>query len=209
MTLKWSEEQIKFLADNYPKFGQGYCASKLDIAATVVKSKARYLGLRLLPKLERLCKSCSINTQTISRRSKLCDVCYIAAKRVEWKKYHIFKPKRPRSDELGRISKRFATTVRSRNRILYGTTNSDITEHDIRNLYNMQDGKCYYTNRPMKLTPSTARDPDLMSVDRIDSEKAYTMQNIVLSTWLVNKVKNDLNFEDFLELCKDVARNHP
>ena len=43
------------------------------------------------------------------------------------------------------------------------------------------------------------------SLDRIDSSKGYTPNNIQFTTWICNQAKNNLDEVDFIEMCKDVA----
>ena len=52
------------------------------------------------------------------------------------------------------------------------------------NLWNKQKGLCYYTNIPMQLTNEIV--PELVSIDRIDSLKGYTEDNIVLCCYIIN-----------------------
>ena len=77
-----------------------------------------------------------------------------------------------------------------------------ITTQDIIRQYEQQNGKCYYSGRP--LSPITG-DENIMSIDRINSSIGYTPENIVLCCWKINKMKNDFLVEDFISLCKDVC----
>jgi hypothetical protein len=46
-----------------------------------------------------------------------------------------------------------------------------------------------------------------LSVDRVDSSKGYTKDNVVLTTWEVNNCKQDLDLKDFAILCEKVLKN--
>lgn len=66
-------------------------------------------------------------------------------------------------------------------------------------LWNKQKGLCYYTNIPMVLSNDPC--PELVSIDRIDSNKGYTRDNIVLCCYIINSWKSsyDMNiFKNFL-----------
>ena len=68
-------------------------------------------------------------------------------------------------------------------------------------LYSKQGGKCYYTGVNMSFKKGT---PYTISVDRIDSSKHYTKDNIVLTTVNVNYFKNTLNDADFMLLLEQI-----
>lgn len=46
------------------------------------------------------------------------------------------------------------------------------------------------------------------SLDRIDSTKGYTMQNIQLVLWIVNRMKSDLNQFEFKNICYQIGENY-
>lgn len=46
------------------------------------------------------------------------------------------------------------------------------------------------------------------SLDRIDSNKGYTKHNIRLVAWIVNHCRGDLTDQDFIAMCKKVARRN-
>jgi hypothetical protein len=86
-----------------------------------------------------------------------------------------------------------------------------ITIEDAWNQWLIQNGKCAYTNLDLELYGcggiigtwpcGTA------SLDRIDSSKGYTIDNIQWVHKTVNKMKWDLSQEDFVNFCNLVTRN--
>lgn len=52
----------------------------------------------------------------------------------------------------------------------------DITQNDIRHLWDSQDGKCYYSGIPMNYDRNDWR----VSLERTDTQQGYTKKNIVL-----------------------------
>jgi len=74
----------------------------------------------------------------------------------------------------------------------------------IEELYNKQNGRCFYTDEPMNL--GYHRDKkDLyslnfhnISVDRINSKKGYTIENTVLCCWGINNMKQQLSVDELL-----------
>lgn len=86
----------------------------------------------------------------------------------------------------------------------------DITVEDIRELNDSQDGKCAFTGVPLNwdwLPPSRRRicPPDRVSLDRIDSSKGYVVDNIQLTTDIVNRCKGQYADSEFITMCKLVT----
>ena len=72
---------------------------------------------------------------------------------------------------------------------------------------------CYYTGKPMKIGRKLAvkgakkrhsTPPDLVSVDRFDSNIGYTKENIVFCRWDANNEKGAIT----IEMCKTIYRKH-
>lgn len=71
-------------------------------------------------------------------------------------------------------------------------------------LYGTQKGLCAYTGDILELNAGYST---TLSVDRVDSSKGYTKDNVVLTTWEVNNCKQDLDLKDFTTLCEKVLKN--
>lgn len=78
----------------------------------------------------------------------------------------------------------------------------DLTPEYLIELWEKQDGKCYYSGLPMTYNKY---DIHLVSIDRIDSNKGYTKDNVVLSCWAINSMKNSYTTEEFVGLCQAVV----
>ena len=63
---------------------------------------------------------------------------------------------------------------------------------------------CHYTKRELTYEPKCK---NTISLDRIDSSKGYTKDNIVFCCSDINFMKNDLNYNEFIENCKLVTAN--
>jgi len=69
----------------------------------------------------------------------------------------------------------------------------------IEELYKKQEGKCFYSGLDMTFE----RDGKyIMSVDRVDANKGYVKDNIVLCCSIINSMKNTLSTEEFLSIIK-------
>jgi hypothetical protein len=85
----------------------------------------------------------------------------------------------------------------------------ELTYLDIKNQYLKQGGLCFYSGQKIRM-PDKQIDCcniDIASIDRIDSSKHYTADNIVLVTKEINLFKSDKSQERFLYLCKLVYEN--
>lgn len=75
----------------------------------------------------------------------------------------------------------------------------EIDVNDIILLKKKQKNRCAYTGKKLKWVYDT---PYKASIDRIDSSKGYTVDNIQLVAKIVNQAKNDLDEKDFLDMIK-------
>ena len=78
----WSEDEIKFLEDNYPERGQEYCSKSLDRTARAVRDKARKLGIS--SNVSSLAKSKALQngeySKSLSKTDYTCLEDYISGK---------------------------------------------------------------------------------------------------------------------------------
>jgi hypothetical protein len=72
---------------------------------------------------------------------------------------------------------------------------------------------CYYTGKPMKIGRKLAvkgaekrhsTPPDLLSIDRFDTNIGYTKDNIVFCRWDANDIKGAIT----IELCKIIVKKY-
>lgn len=90
----------------------------------------------------------------------------------------------------------------------------NITSEDISDLYVEQQGACFITQ--VELThigyQNTGTNHTMnnwnISIDRIDSTKGYTKDNIQLLCGIVNRMKTDLTTNELLILCDKIYRNN-
>jgi len=75
-----------------------------------------------------------------------------------------------------------------------------ITVEDISRQYEAQGRKCALTGIPVFFGENA-------SVDRIDSDKHYTTDNIQILHKLVNIMKRDISQKDFISMCYSVVNN--
>ena len=88
-------------------------------------------------------------------------------------------------------------SARKRNQIF------DLTIQDIVDAWEQQYQICAYSGREMTLKHGEL---NTVSIERIDSKVGYTKENTILVCQAVNRMKSDFSYEEFYELCKDVAQ---
>lgn len=86
----------------------------------------------------------------------------------------------------------------------------DLTIEDLKSQYSRQNGKCFYTHKPLTLPENFLRifDPTVASIDRIDSTIGYLPQNIQFTTKMINIMKQTLSHQEFIQLCGEVIAIH-
>lgn len=77
-----------------------------------------------------------------------------------------------------------------------------LTVDDVVKCWNEQNGVCVYSGRKMTLN---AGELTTVSIERINSNEGYTPENTVLVCQAINRMKSNFEFNDFYELCRDVA----
>jgi hypothetical protein len=85
-----------------------------------------------------------------------------------------------------------------------------VTLADLKVMFEAQRGVCPYTGWQL-IHPTVARkrirQPQQASVDRKDSSKGYTKNNIEFVCYMANIAKNSFTAEQLREFCSAVARN--
>lgn len=69
-------------------------------------------------------------------------------------------------------------------------------------LWNKQKGLCNISKLPMSFLFRNDKNKYVVSVDRIDSSKGYTKDNVQLVCNIFNKMKLDLSMTEFTTFCK-------
>lgn len=75
----------------------------------------------------------------------------------------------------------------------------------LHDLWNKQDGKCALTGVTMGFIGQKWLSP---SIDRIDSDKGYTEDNVQWVCWRANDAKSNMKNDDFVTMCLAVAATY-
>ena len=102
-------------------------------------------------------------------------------------------------EELKFIGKRVSD---SKSRAKKKNIPHDVTKDDVAQMYMQSGGRCPYIKVPFILEKGNRYN---ISLDRIDSSKGYTKDNIMIICDWANKAKGTCTPAEFLELCERVA----
>lgn len=84
-------------------------------------------------------------------------------------------------------------------------TEFTITVETLESLLIKQDNKCYWTKVPLNLEINNEKYKyNAPSVDRLDNSKGYTPDNICITLWAVNRMRENLSVEDFTNLLNNI-----
>lgn len=75
---------------------------------------------------------------------------------------------------------------------------SDITKEFLKELFEKQNGLCYWFGIPLVPTAEN-RHPQKPSLDRVDGSKGYTQDNVVLACHAANMGRNSSTFQQFTD----------
>jgi hypothetical protein len=88
----------------------------------------------------------------------------------------------------------------------------NLTLESLKELWDKQNGKCVYSGLDMDIPENSKwetigdnKNPIQASVDRIDSSKGYTTDNIQFICMIANLAKSNFDEESFLQYCRAVA----
>lgn len=81
----------------------------------------------------------------------------------------------------------------------------NITIEEANDQFVKQNGKCVYTGVPLLFGRNLSKKSTTASLDRIDSSKGYSKDNVQWVHKDVNTLKEAFNHNRFVELCQKVA----
>jgi hypothetical protein len=134
----------------------------------------------------------------------VCKKCQLHKTNVTYSKFDSFILK-ILNDCKSRVKKKAA-----KGRIL----EMDIDKDFIIDMYNKKKGKCKITGNEMTFNAINEKDDDdschiinrnNISIDRIDSSKGYTKDNVRLICAIINSIRFNLGDDEFYEICNKVV----
>jgi len=87
-------------------------------------------------------------------------------------------------------------------------SSSNLTEKYLLELFEKQQGKCYWFNVPMSLDRIKGfKNPHLVTIDRLDNSKGYTKDNIVLACLTANLGRGNTPVEIWEQFVNQLKLN--
>jgi hypothetical protein len=96
--------------------------------------------------------------------------------------------------------------IRAKNSCKKRKLEFDLTYDFLLDLLKKQEYKCAITK--LELTNTNNYEYKTISIDRINSNFGYTKNNVHLVCWVVNQMKNDMSFGDFINWCNIIVKNN-
>lgn len=158
-------------------------------------TRIRSLNKDLLQEGKRYCSSCQKRKSIELFHGNICRECERTVEKIRYK----INSQNPTIEEVAKYK-----IKSSKERAKKIKKEFSLTEEDFLELYVKQNGRCYYTNESLGLLRGSE---DALSIDRIDSSKGYSKENCVLCLYRINLMKNDMQMEHFVKLCKLVTDN--
>jgi hypothetical protein len=156
--------------------------------------------------MEKKCEMCGeIDVDKFyPKRKNKCKKCILSKRNVRYqkmgeneKKIYSQKQKDWRSNNLIKYRVESAKHRAIRKNIIF-----ELNEEIVLQKYKEQNGNCYISKKPLLLKEN---DWYSLSLDRLDSNLGYTIENTILVTKFVNSSKNELSFNEYVKLLKEVC----
>ncbi len=136
-----------------------------------------------------------------TQRSSKCKECVLLITR-EYKRKKRLDPEHRKIEGLKQKERRVRLW---QNTLLHDSKHRKIehtlTVNDINEIFNEQNGLCYWFKIPL-IPSSNTKHPQQPSLDRLDRDKGYTKDNVVLCCYSANIGRNDNDVETWEKFLK-------
>ena len=147
------------------------------------------------------CKKCAINVAKEWAKSNP-DKRLVQCRIYEAKNKDAIKKRKKNKRESMTFDDRFQLLIKNaRARKEYVVS---VDAKYLQSVYESQEGLCAYTKLPLL---AIGNQLNTMSLDRVDSSKDYTEDNVQLVCVAINKMKLNYTEDQFIQLCQLVAQN--
>lgn len=140
------------------------------------------------------------NTFLHGNRGGLCREC----KNCQKERYYKERARLLEDDNLAWRYKLNQALKGTRRRSKIKDSYNDLDLEFLMYLWNKQNGKCAITGLDMTYKFYEGRVNTNVSVDRIDSSKGYTRDNVQLVCMAANQMKNDLSMDELVYMCEKI-----
>lgn len=95
----------------------------------------------------------------------------------------------------------------TKNRCIKNGREFEITVEQMVDLFEKQNGKCALTGMDLIIKMDKKNRHDTVSIDRIDSDKGYTLDNVQLICYAINRFKSNMPDNMFMEFISRLYTN--
>lgn len=67
-----------------------------------------------------------------------------------------------------------------------------------------QNGLCFYSGRKMSISGDYHTNLNAMTIDKVNPKLGYVEGNIVMCCRIFNAMKQNLNYDEFMNHCKEI-----
>ena len=155
--------------------------------------------------IHKQCKICGENKHIDefykSQRGFTCKVCTLKITR-DYKKQKRKNPEFRKTEGLKQKERRVRLW---QNTLIHDSkhrkTDNTLTINDINELYEKQNGLCFWFKIPL-IPSKKPKHPQQPSIDRLDRNKGYTKDNVVLCCYSANIGRNENDEQTWIEFLK-------
>jgi hypothetical protein len=158
------------------------------------------------------CGEININKFYLNNKS-ICKKCKLEKLKIKYKNLSDVDKKNKIKKQGIWISKNIikCRVLAAKHRSIRKNIDFDIDEEFISDLLKKQNYRCFYSNIILDISSIGSENNNInnntLSIDRIDSNKGYLKDNVVLVTGLINLMKNDLSDNEFRNIIKILYSN--
>jgi len=159
---------------------------------------------------QKICKICGETKSSDefyqSQRGKTCKICTLNITRNykrEKRKNSEFRKSEGQKQKERRLRLWQNTLIHdSKHRNCEHT----LTVQDINEIYDKQKGLCFWFNVPL-IPSEKSKHPQQPSIDRLDRNKGYTKENVVLCCYSANIGRNENDLETWKKFLETLKKN--
>lgn len=165
----------------------------------------------------RLCSNCSVIYDDISENfhikryfytNNIRHVAYSSSCKKCKSRYNLNYRSEIKKD-IVKYLKKFVSSIKSRANAI--DVPFDLDVEYLLSVLTKQEYKCHYTDRTLDFTLETySRNyphREYPSLDRITPSKGYVKGNVVWVLYYINRMKNDLSDDEFIDACSIILKN--
>lgn len=156
---------------------------------------------------QKKCSKCNIvkdeNEFYKTQRGNRCKGCILTVTK-EYKRKKRLDPEQRKKESIKQKERRYRLW---QNTLIHDSKHrkldNELTVEFINELYEKQNGLCYWFKVPL-IPSDTKKHPQQPSIDRLDRNKGYTKDNVVLTCYSANIGRNETELSIWVDFLKKI-----